>query len=218
MKIICIARNYQAHIAELDGDRVCDTESKPPRPLPPSEPQFFMKPDTALLRNNDPFYVPDWCRQVDYECELVVKINRVGRAIQQKFAYRYYDEVGLGIDFTARDIQREVIEKGLPWEICKAFDRSAALSTRFLPLAELGGDVQNLRFEMRLNGEVRQQGYTGDMMFSVDEIISYVSRFVTLKMGDLIYTGTPVGVGPVVPGDYLTATLEGEELLDFQIK
>ena len=216
MKIICIARNYAAHIAELDGEEACGVENNPPSAF--RQPQFFMKPDTALLRNNDPFYVPDWSRQVDYECELVVKINRVGRHIQQKFAHRYYDEVGLGIDFTARDIQRECIAKGLPWEICKAFDRSAALSPRFLKLADFGGKVQNLNFEMRLNGEVRQRANTSEMIFAVDELIAYVSRFVTFRMGDLLYTGTPVGVGPVNPGDRLTALLEGEELLDFQIK
>jgi 2-keto-4-pentenoate hydratase/2-oxohepta-3-ene-1,7-dioic acid hydratase in catechol pathway len=177
-----------------------------------------MKPDTALLRNNDPFYVPDFSREVDYECELVVRINRVGRAIAQRFAHRYYSEVGLGIDFTARDLQREAIAKGLPWETCKAFDRSAALSAEFVPLADLGGDVQNLHFEMQLNGETRQSGRTADMIFTVDEIVAHVSRFVTLKMGDLIYTGTPVGVGRVDPGDRLTARLEGRTLLDFQIK
>jgi 2-keto-4-pentenoate hydratase/2-oxohepta-3-ene-1,7-dioic acid hydratase in catechol pathway len=177
-----------------------------------------MKPDTALLRNNDPFYIPDWSERVDYECELVVKINRVGRAIQPRFAHRYYSEVGLGIDFTARDVQREAIARGLPWEQAKAFDRSAALSPEFLPLVELGGDVQNLRFEMRLNGEVKQQGWTGDMIFPVNELIAWVSRFVTLKMGDLLFTGTPVGVGAVRAGDVLTASLEGRELFDFQIK
>lgn len=207
MKIICIARNYRAHITEFDG-----------REDIPAEPQFFMKPDTALLRNNDPFYVPDFSRRVDYECELVVRINRVGRHIALKFAHRYYDEVGLGIDFTARDIQSEVIAKGLPWEICKAFDRSAAVSPEFLKLSETGGGIQNLRFELYLNGELRQSGYTGDMIFTVDELISYVSRFVTLKTGDLIFTGTPVGVGPVAPGDRLTASLEGRELFDFAIK
>jgi 2-keto-4-pentenoate hydratase/2-oxohepta-3-ene-1,7-dioic acid hydratase in catechol pathway len=177
-----------------------------------------MKPDTALLRNNDPFFVPDFSRQVDYECELVVRINRVGRSIAQKFAHRYYDEVGLGIDFTARDLQSEAIAKGLPWEACKAFDRSAALSAEFLKLADMGGDVQNLRFEMALGGETRQRGHTAEMIFTVDEIIAHVSRFTTLRMGDLIYTGTPVGVGPVQPGDRLTASLEGHELFDFQIK
>jgi 2-keto-4-pentenoate hydratase/2-oxohepta-3-ene-1,7-dioic acid hydratase in catechol pathway len=177
-----------------------------------------MKPDTALLRNNDPFFVPDFSSRVDYECELVVRINRVGRSISPRFAHRYYDEVGLGIDFTARDLQGEAIARGLPWEACKAFDRSAALSAEFLPLKELGGNVQNLHFEMSLGGEVRQRGHTADMIFTVDEIISRVSRFVTLKMGDLIYTGTPVGVGPVTPGDRLTASLEGRTLLDFAIK
>lgn len=177
-----------------------------------------MKPDTALLRNNDPFYVPDFSQEVHYETELVVKINRVGRAIAERFAPRYYAEVGLGIDFTARDLQRNCIAQGLPWEIAKAFDHSAALSPEFIPLAELGGDVQNLHFEMRLNGELRQHGFTGDMIFSVNRIISYVSRFVTLKMGDLIYTGTPVGVGPVKPGDRLTASLEKQTLLDFDIR
>jgi 2-keto-4-pentenoate hydratase/2-oxohepta-3-ene-1,7-dioic acid hydratase in catechol pathway len=210
MKIICIARNYAEHIAEFDGERKAQAT--------PANPQFFMKPDTALLRNNDPFYIPDWSARVDYECELVVKINRVGRAIQPRFAHRYYSEVGLGIDFTARDVQREAIEKGLPWEQAKAFDRSAALSPEFLPLAELGGDVQNLRFEMKLNDEVRQSGWTGDMIFPVDELIAWVSRFVTLKMGDLLYTGTPVGVGAVSRGDTLTASLEGREMFDFQIR
>lgn len=207
MKIICIARNYRAHIEEFDRkDEV------------PSSPQFFMKPDTALLRNNDPFYIPDFSRHIDYECELVVRIDRVGRAIAQRFAHRYYHRVGLGIDFTARDLQREAIEKGLPWESCKAFDRSAALSSEFLALSDLGGDVQNLRFEMSLGGRLRQSGWTGDMLFTVDGIIAHVSKFVTLKMGDLIYTGTPVGVGRVEPGDRLTASLEGRELLNFAIK
>ncbi|MDR1671103.1 MAG: fumarylacetoacetate hydrolase family protein [Alistipes sp.] len=206
MKIICIARNYGAHVDEMGGAR------------PEGAPVMFMKPDTALLRNNDPFFIPDFSSRVDYECELVVRINRVGRAIAQKFAHRYYSEVGLGIDFTARDLQREAIAAGLPWESCKAFDRSAAVSAEFLPLAELGGDVQNLRFEMALNGGVRQRGHTAGMIHTVDEIIAHVSRFVTLKMGDLIYTGTPAGVGPVSVGDRLTASLEGRELFDFMIK
>ena len=210
MKIICIGRNYAAHAAELNRTTALDAEG--------AEPLWFLKPDTALLRNNDPFYIPAFSHEVHYECELVVRIDRVGRSIAEKFAHRYYREVGLGIDFTARDLQREAIAKGLPWEPAKAFDRSAALSPEFLPLAELGGDVQNLRFELSVNGEVRQQGFTGDMLFSVDRIVAAVSQYTTLRMGDLIYTGTPTGVGPVVPGDCLRATLEGRELLNFDIK
>ena len=207
MKIICIGRNYAEHVAELDHTRDL-----------PGKPQFFMKPDTALLRNNDPFYVPAFSREVHYETELVVRINRVGKAIEERFAPRYYDEVGLGIDFTARDLQRECIAGGLPWEIGKAFDHSAALSPQFVPLAELGGDVQRLHFEMSLNDEVRQRGDTSQMIFGVNRVIAYVSQFVTLKIGDLIYTGTPVGVGPVRPGDRIRASLEGRLLLDFDIK
>lgn len=210
MKIICIGRNYRAHAEELHRDTGLAADA--------AEPIWFLKPDTALLRNNDPFYIPAFSHEVHYECELVVRIDRVGRSIAEKFARRYYNEVGLGIDFTARDLQREAIAKGLPWEPAKAFDRSAALSPRFLPLAELGGDVQNLRFELSVNGEVRQQGFTGDMLFSVDRIVAAVSQYTTLRMGDLIYTGTPAGVGPVVPGDCLSASLEGHELLNFDIK
>lgn len=210
MKIICIGRNYAAHAAELNRTTALDAEG--------AEPLWFLKPDTALLRNNDPFYIPRFTQEVHYECELVVRIDRVGKCIDERFARRYYSEVGLGIDFTARDLQREAIAKGLPWEPAKAFDRSAALSPEFLPLAELGGDVQNLRFELSVNGEVRQQGFTGDMLFSVDRIVAAVSEYTTLRMGDLIYTGTPAGVGPVVPGDCLRATLEGRELLNFDIK
>lgn len=210
MKIICIGRNYRAHAEELHRDMGLAADA--------AEPIWFLKPDTALLRNNDPFYIPAFSHEVHYECELVVRIDRVGRSIAEKFAHRYYREVGLGIDFTARDLQREAIAKGLPWEPAKAFDRSAALSPEFLPLAELGGDVQNLRFELSVNGEVRQQGFTGDMLFSVDRIVAAVSQYTTLRMGDLIYTGTPTGVGPVVPGDCLRATLEGRELLNFDIK
>ncbi len=207
MKIICIGKNYVEHIRELDRNSNI-----------PSEPIFFMKPDTALLRNNEPFYLPDFSRDLQYETELVVRICRVGRAIEERFAHRYYEEVGLGIDFTARDLQRECVAKGLPWEVCKSFDYSAALSPRFLPLAGLGGDVQRLHFDMELNGEPRQAGDTSKMIFTVDRIVSYVSHFVTLKMGDLIYTGTPVGVGRLSPGDRITASLEGERLLDIEIR
>ena len=207
MKIICIGKNYVEHIRELDHNSNI-----------PSEPIFFMKPDTALLRNNEPFYLPDFSRDLQYETELVVRICRVGRAIEERFAHRYYEEVGLGIDFTARDLQRECVAKGLPWEVCKSFDYSAALSPRFLPLAGLGGDVQRLHFDMELNGEPRQAGDTSKMIFTVDRIVSYVSHFVTLKMGDLIYTGTPVGVGRLSPGDRITASLEGGRLLDIEIR
>ena len=211
MKIICIGRNYAEHAAELH-EQLNDSGKLP------EEPMFFMKPDTALLRNNDPFYLPAFSDEVHYECELVVRINRVGRCIAERFARRYYDEVGLGIDFTARDLQRRAIAEGLPWEASKAFDHSAALSPRFLPLAELGGDVQRLRFELALNGQVRQRGDTAEMIFPIDRLIAHVSQYVTLRMGDLLYTGTPVGVGPVHAGDTLRATLEGETLLDFDIR
>ncbi len=206
MKIICIGRNYAEHVAELnDGGGI------------PSEPLFFLKPDTAMLRNNDPFYTPAFSQHVDYECELIVKINRVGKYIEKRFAHRYYDEVGLGIDFTARDLQRQAIAGGLPWEASKCFDHSAAISPQFVPLAELGS-IGNLNFRLEVNGEVRQSANTSQMIFSVDEIISHVSRYMTLRMGDLIYTGTPPGVGPVHVGDNLRATLEDHTLLDFDIR
>ena len=206
MKLICIGRNYAAHAAELnDGADL------------PKEPLFFLKPDTALLRNNDPFYIPAFSNEVHYECELVVRITRLAKCMDVKFASRCYEEVGLGIDFTARDLQREAIAKGLPWELCKGFDHSAALSNQFIPLAELGGDVQNLEFEMELNGEVRQRGFTKEMLFSVDEIIAHVSKYMTLRIGDLIFTGTPVGVGAVKAGDNIKARLGGHELLNFDI-
>lgn len=206
MKIICIGRNYADHAVELhDGAEL------------PKEPLFFLKPDTALLRNNDPFYIPSFSNEVHYECELVVRITRLAKCIDERFASRCYEEVGLGIDFTARDLQREAIAKGLPWELCKGFDHSAALSNQFVPLKELGGDVQNLHFEMELNGEVRQRGFTGDMLFTVDRIISHVSKYMTLRIGDLIYTGTPVGVGAVKAGDNIKARIGGHTLLDFDV-
>ena len=206
MKLICIGRNYADHAAELnDGAEL------------PKEPLFFLKPDTALLRNNDPFYIPSFSNEIHYECELVVRITRLAKCIDEKFASRCYEEVGLGIDFTARDLQREAIAKGLPWELCKGFDHSAALSNQFVPLAELGGDVQNLEFELELNGEVRQRGFTKDLLFSVDKIIAHISKYMTLRIGDLIFTGTPVGVGAVKPGDNIKARIGGHTLLDFDI-
>ncbi|MDE6624168.1 MAG: fumarylacetoacetate hydrolase family protein [Alistipes sp.] len=211
MKIICIGRNYAAHAAELDRQVGGGAGI-------PAEPIWFLKPDTALLRNNDPFYIPSFTQELHYECELVVRIDRVGKSISERFAHRYYHEVGLGIDFTARDLQRRAIAEGLPWESCKAFDRSAAISPEFVPLDELGGDVQRLRFALDIDGERRQTGDTADMLFPVDRIIASVSRYMTLRMGDLIYTGTPAGVGPVHPGENLRATLEGRELLNFDIR
>ncbi|MBQ5718123.1 MAG: fumarylacetoacetate hydrolase family protein [Alistipes sp.] len=209
MKIICIGRNYNDHIQEKDlgGGGV-----------KPSEPLFFMKPDTALLRNNDPFYIPRFSQEVHYECELVVRINRVGRCIEERFAHRYYDEVGLGIDFTARDIQRRAIAEGLPWESCKSFDYSAAISPQFIPLEELGGKIQELDFTLHLNDELRQTGKTSEMLWTVDQLIAHVSQYVMLRMGDLLFTGTPAGVGKVSAGDNLRATLAGHELLNFDIR
>ncbi len=210
MKIICIGRNYAAHAEELHHATGLAREG--------AEPIWFLKPDTALLRNNDPFYIPSFTEEVHYECELVVRICRVGRAISERFARRYYEEVGLGIDFTARDLQRQAIAEGLPWERAKAFDHSAAVAPAFVPLAELGGDVQRLRFALEVNGQTRQRGDTAQMLFTVDRLIAAVSRYTTLRMGDLLFTGTPAGVGPVQPGDTLRATLEGRELLNFDIR
>jgi 2-keto-4-pentenoate hydratase/2-oxohepta-3-ene-1,7-dioic acid hydratase in catechol pathway len=207
MKIICIARNYVEHIRELnDGGRVTE------------DPVFFLKPDTALLRNNSPFYLPDFSDEIHYETELVVRISRTARSVEERFAHRYYDQVGLGLDLTARDLQHRCIAEGLPWEICKGFDNSAVISPQMISLDELGGDAGKLHFEMELNGTVRQRGDTSLMIFPVDRIISYVSRFIMLRMGDLIYTGTPVGVGPLAKGDHLVARLEGRDMINMLIK
>lgn len=203
--------NYADHVRELPS--VWDEKERPI----PQEPVFFIKPDTALLRNNDSFYIPDFSNDLQYECEVVVKINRLCKGIEERFAHRCYDEIGLGIDFTARDLQRKCKAEGLPWEIAKGFDYSAAVTPTFIPKSELP-DMQNIHFSMDLNGERKQTGFTGDMIFSVDRIIAYVSRFITLKIGDLIFTGTPVGVGQVHIGDRLTAEMEGRSMLDFEIK
>ncbi len=205
MKIICIGRNYAAHISELER-------------AVPTEPVWFLKPDTAMLRNNDPFYIPAFSQEVDYECELIVRIDRVGKGIAERFAHRYYHEVGLGIDFTARDLQRQAIAAGLPWERSKAFDHSAVISPTFIPLEELGGEVQKLHFTLDIDGERRQTGDTAQMLFSVDKLIASVSQYMTLRMGDLIYTGTPAGVGAVRHNNNLCAKLEGRELLNFDIR
>lgn len=205
MKIICIGRNYHAHCKELNNEI-------------PTVPTFFMKPDTALLRNNEDFYIPSFSNELHYETELVVKIDRVTKCIEKEFASRCYSEVGLGIDFTARDLQRECIKNGQPWEICKSFDKSAPISTEFLSLEKMGKKVDELSFRLSINGATKQIGLTKDMIFDIDEIICYVSKFITLKIGDLIFTGTPSGIGPVKIGDRLEGYLEDIKLLDFNIK
>lgn len=202
MKIFCIGRNYQAHARELKNEV-------------PSKPVFFMKPDTALLQNNQPFYIPDFSENVHYEVELVYRISRVGKNIDEKFASRYYNAVALGVDFTARDLQDEAKSKGLPWEIAKAFDNSAVLS-RFISLDQLKNQ-QNIEFSLEKNGQIVQHGFSADMMFSIDTLIAYLSRFFTLKIGDLIYTGTPEGVGKVSIGDLLTGKIEGNTFFDFRV-
>jgi len=204
MKIICIGRNYVAHAQELDNDV-------------PHEPVFFMKPDSALLRNNDPFYIPDWTSEVHHEIELVIRINRIGKNIEQRFAHRYYDEIGLGIDFTARDVQKELKQKGLPWEKAKAFDQAAVIGSTFLPVS-IFPDPESIRFSLQINGSIVQEGNSELMIFGFEEIISHVSKYMTLKIGDLIYTGTPAGVGAVKIGDHLEGYLENKKLLDFRIK
>lgn len=180
-------------------------------------PYFFLKPDSALLLKNQPFFYPDFSHEVEYEVEVVVRIDRVGKSIEERFAHKYYTSVALGIDFTARDLQREAKAKGLPWTLSKGFDGSAALSD-FVPLDELGGDIQNLDFSLSRNGEIVQHGNTRDMLCSVDRMISYISDFMLLRTGDLIYTGTPSGVGPVAVGDVLEGTLEGRHILTCRIK
>jgi len=204
MKIICIGRNYVAHIRELNNEV-------------PGEPVFFMKPDSSLLRNNDPFYIPAWTNDVHHEIELVLKINRIGKNIEKQFAHRYFDEVGLGIDFTARDVQQKLKDKGLPWEKAKAFDQAAVLGNTFIKKQDLP-DAANIKFKLNINGNTAQEGNSNLMIYSFDDIIAYVSQFVTLKIGDLIYTGTPAGVGPVKIGDRLEGFLEDSKLLDFEIK
>jgi 2-keto-4-pentenoate hydratase/2-oxohepta-3-ene-1,7-dioic acid hydratase in catechol pathway len=204
MKIICIGRNYVAHTQELQNEI-------------PEEPVFFMKPDSALLKNNDPFYIPDWTKEVHHEIELVIKINRIGKNIEKRFAHRYFDEIGLGIDFTARDIQQKLKGKGLPWEKAKAFDQSAVISSTFLDKT-IFPDPEAIHFKLNINGKTAQDGNSGLMMFGFEEIISHVSKYMTLKIGDLIYTGTPAGVSPVKIGDHLEGYLEDKKLLDFMIK
>jgi 2-keto-4-pentenoate hydratase/2-oxohepta-3-ene-1,7-dioic acid hydratase in catechol pathway len=204
MKIICVGRNYVAHAKELSNEI-------------PDEPVLFMKPDSALLRNNDPFYIPDWTNDVHHEVELIVKISRLGKNIVKKFAHRYYKEIGLGIDFTARDVQNALKDKGLPWEKAKAFDHSAMICTQFTAIESIP-DRNSIHFSLDKNGKTVQSGDSSLMIFSIDDIITHVSKYFTLKIGDLIYTGTPAGVGKVHVGDRLEGFLEGEKKFDFLIK
>ena len=203
MKIICIGRNYLAHVAELDREL-------------PSEPLFFMKPASALLLPHNPFFYPDFSHEIHYETELVIRICKPGRSIEEKFAHHYYDAVTVGIDFTARDLQRRCIEKGHPWEIAKAFDGSAPIG-EFKKISELNnpGDIS---FGMKLNDTWVQRGQSRDMVFSFDRIIAHVSHFITLKEGDYIFTGTPQGVGEVHMGDKLELFLEDQSVFWFRVK
>jgi 2-keto-4-pentenoate hydratase/2-oxohepta-3-ene-1,7-dioic acid hydratase in catechol pathway len=204
MKIFAIGLNYDSHNKEMK------------RTFESNTPVIFMKPDTALLKNGSPFFLPDFSDEIHYETELVVRISRLGKNIAERFAQRYYDEITIGIDFTARDLQRQQKELGLPWEIAKSFDGSAAVGN-FVPKTE-AADIQNIDIRLDINDKTVQQGNTCDMIYSVDKIIAYISRFFTLKIGDLIFTGTPAGIGPVAINDQLRGYLNGQKLLDFRIK
>ena len=203
MKIICIGRNYANHIAELQNER-------------PEEPVIFLKPDSAVLPDKAPFVIPDFSSDIHHEIEVIVKINKLGKYIDPKFAHKYYDEIGLGIDFTARDVQNKLKEKGLPWEKAKAFDGSAIIGD-FLPKNEFSS-IENITFELTNNGQTVQKGNTANMLWKIDEIIAYVSQFFTLKKVDIIFTGTPEGVAKVSPNDVLEGFIENKKVLRLQIK
>lgn len=204
MKIICIGRNYTDHITELQNEK-------------PADPVIFLKPDTAILLKKQPFFIPDFSKEVHYEVEILVKIKKVGKHIQPKFAHKYYDEIGLGIDFTARDLQQELKEKGLPWEKAKAFDGAAVIGEKWLSKDSID-DLDKLDFSLEKNGEQVQKGNTALMLWKIDELIAYVSQFFTLKIGDIIFTGTPSGVGKVSPEDKLTGHIENKKIFSIQIK
>jgi 2-keto-4-pentenoate hydratase/2-oxohepta-3-ene-1,7-dioic acid hydratase in catechol pathway len=204
MKILAIGRNYADHIKELNNQQS-------------GEPVIFMKPDTALLRNNEPFYYPDFSQDIHHEIELVLRVCKEGKNIEEKFASKYFDAIGLGVDFTARDWQTKAKEKGLPWTIAKGFNGSAPISEKFLPLSEFP-DLKNINFSLQVNGETKQSGNTNLMLFDFNFMIAYLSKFFTLKTGDLIFTGTPAGVGPVKIGDRLVGFIEDKEMLNFEVK
>ncbi len=203
MKIICIGRNYTKHIEELQNER-------------PTEPVIFMKPDSAILLKQHPFVIPEFSSDIHHEIEIIVKISKVGKYIDAKFAHKYYDEIGVGIDFTARDLQQKLKDKGLPWEKAKAFDGSAVIG-EFVSKTDYNS-LENLTFELTRNGKTVQKGNTSHMLWKIDELISYVSQYFTLKIGDIIYTGTPEGVGLVEPEDVLEGFLEGTKLFRIQVK
>ena len=204
MRIFAIGRNYIEHIKELNNEK-------------PDEPVIFTKPDTAILRSNSPFYYPDFSKDIHYEVELVLRICKEGKNIEDKFAQRYFDAIGVGIDFTARDLQQKAKEKGLPWDIAKGFNGSAPLSDKFIPIGEFR-NLKDINFSLQVDGVLKQQGNTSLMIFDFENIISYLSRFFTLRKGDLIFTGTPKGVGPVTVGNTLSAFIENEKLLELEIK
>ncbi|MEM7186980.1 MAG: fumarylacetoacetate hydrolase family protein [Bacteroidota bacterium] len=203
MKIICVGRNYTAHIEELDNER-------------PTDPILFIKPDSSVLLKNNPFIIPEFSNDVHYEVEVLVKINRIGKHIDRKFAHKYYDEIGLGIDFTARDLQQQLKEKGLPWEKAKSFDGATAIGT-FLPKSTFA-NIDDINFSLKKNDTVVQQGNTSFMLWKIDALIEYISKYFTLKIGDIIFTGTPSGVGAVAPNDTLTGFIENEELFSIKVR
>ena len=205
MKIFAVGWNYLNHNKEMN------------RALLPKEPVLFMKPDTALLKDGKPFFLPPFSERIEYETELVVRISRLGKNIAPRFAHRYYDAVTVGIDFTARDLQARLRAEGSPWEISKGFDGSAVVGD-FIPVDEAAGNLQDLHFSLRIDGKEVQRGHTADMIFPVDEMIAYISRLYTLRMGDLLFTGTPEGVGPVAIGNRLQGYLGERQLLDFHVR
>ena len=204
MKIICVGRNYTDHISELKNEK-------------PEEPVLFQKPDTSILLKKQPFFIPDFSNDIHYEVEVLVKIKKIGKHIQEKFAHKYYDEIGLGIDFTARDLQNKLKEKGLPWEKSKAFDGAAVISDKWLQKMELPA-VDELNFRLEKNGEVVQSSSTVHMLWKIDELIAYISSYFTLKIGDIIFTGTPAGVGKVATDDRLTGYLEDQQMFSIKVK
>ena len=203
MKLICIGRNYTKHIEELENEK-------------PTDPVIFLKPDTAILLKKQPFFIPDFSNDLHHEVEVLVKINRLGKHIDKKFAYKYYDEIGLGIDFTARDLQNKLKEKGLPWEKAKAFDGAAVIGD-WIPVQDIK-DVNAIKFSLQKNDNIVQMGNTSHMLWKIDEIIEYVSKYFTLKIGDIIFTGTPAGVGKVIANDKLKGFIEDKQMFSITVK